>query len=297
MTKEFTIQDVLRIYVENKEVSTTPTEEHMTNVMQSYINYLNTQDAEGISNLYADNAVIIDPIGAEPITGNESIKNFVKEGLSAMKKAELVAPIRTSPGNSAAMAFTIHMDFGEHEVEIQVIDVMKFDEAGKVVELNAYWGKDDVKMIRGNMKEFLSIFMENTDPSKPSDEHMRNVMQTHIDSINKKDGKAAGNFADNLTGQDPVGTKPITLDNLSATKSPDALPVGKKAELVAPIRTSFGNSAAMAFDLDLEFEGNLLHLQIIDVFKFDEAGKIVEANAYWGKENVKVINREKNSSK
>ncbi|MCY7784025.1 MULTISPECIES: nuclear transport factor 2 family protein [unclassified Bacillus (in: firmicutes)] len=290
MSKEMSLQDVLRIYMESKEVSDTPTEEYMKNVMQSYIDNINKKDAEAIINLFADNSSVEDPVGTKPIVGIESIKSFQKDGLAVMKKAELVAPIRTSPGNSAAMVFTIHMDFGEQEVIIKVIDIMKFDEAGKIVELKAYWGKDDVQIIRGELKDFLANFMENTEVSKtPTDEHMRNVMQNHIDLINKKVTATPfmDNFADNALGADPVGTKPLQITKGFSLE--DSLPVGKKAELVAPIRTSFGNSAAMAFDLDLEFEGQEVNIQIIDVMKFDEAGKIIEVMAYWGKDNVKVI--------
>lgn len=288
MSIEINMQDVLTMYMENKEVSNSPTEKHMRSVMQSYIDNLNNKDADAIFNLYAENASCEDPVGTKPIVGNETLKHFIREGLSAMKKAELVAPIRTSPGNCAAMAFSIHMDFGGQEVIIQVVDVMKFNEEGKIIELKAYWGKDDVKIIRGEIQDFLAIFMKDKKVvSIPSEEHMKNVMQSYIDNINKKDADAfLSLFADNMVGEDPVGTKPIVgLKNLAAFVKQG---MASKVELVAPIRTSLGNSAAMAFDIYMELEGQDVIIQTIDVMKFNEAGKIIEAKAYWGKDNFKV---------
>lgn len=145
MSIEMNMQDVITMYMENKEVSNTPTEEHMRNVMQSYIDNINKKDADAFLSLFADNIVAQDPVGTTPIVGLENLAAFIKQGMAS--KVELVAPIRTSPGNSATMTFDIHMELAGQDVIIQATDVMKFDEAGKIIELKAYWGKDNFKII------------------------------------------------------------------------------------------------------------------------------------------------------
>ena len=67
--------------------------------------------------------------------------------------------------------------------------------------------------------------------------------------------------------------------------------IPKKAELVAPISTSFGNSAAMAFKFYAEVDGQDITIDIIEVVKFNESGEIIEQMAYWGKDNVSLINK------
>jgi ketosteroid isomerase-like protein len=289
--QEQNLHDVIAAYMRNEEVSHTPTEAHMQQVLHRYLEYLNQQDAAAIRSLFADNARVEDPVGAAPIVGLDAIATFQESGLRAMRKAELVAPIRTSPGSSAAMAFDIHMDFGGQEVIIHVVDVMKFDEAGKIVDQKAYWGQGDVEIVKGEMQDFLALFLEQKQASNaPTEAHMRSVMQRYLDNINNKDADAVlALFADTIVGEDPIGTKPIVgLENLAPFIKQNS---ASRVELVAPIRTSFANSAAMAFDIYIDFGGQEFVIQALDVMTFDEAGKIVDARAHWGKDNVLAIQK------
>lgn len=148
MSKELDISYVIANYKEKKEISDAPTEEHMKNVLQKYIDSINNHDAEAILSLFADDMVIADPVGTKPLAGLEAIAPFIRRTAPTAIKAELSSPIRTSPDKTAAMALTIHSKLGEAEIIIEAIEVMKFNEEGKIVENKAYWGKDNIKVLK-----------------------------------------------------------------------------------------------------------------------------------------------------
>lgn len=151
-----------------------------------------------------------------------------------------------------------------------------------------------------NKRFSWKVFMEdlkeekeelNIAPAQPSEEHMRQVMQSHIDAINHKGVGAT--YSSDFKGEDPVGTAPITTgggDMINELKEIFDVPfTPQRAELISPISTSFGNAAAMAFKLYVDVNGQNISIDIIDVFEFNEQGEVTDQKAYWGKENVTLL--------
>lgn len=121
------------------------TEEKMKNALQSYLDGFNETDAELIISLFADDAKLEDPVGGGKIVeGIEAISEFYRGGVNMVEKLELNTPIRGSHGNSAAMAFTIYMEMGGKKTQIQAIDVMTFNDEGKIIDMKAYHGPSNV---------------------------------------------------------------------------------------------------------------------------------------------------------
>ena len=54
-----------------------------------------------------------------------------------------------------------------------------------------------------------------------------------------------------------------------------------------PVRIA-GVEIAFPFQLQMEVEGTTMITDIIDVFRFDEEGKIVSMRAFWGESNRRV---------
>ncbi len=116
--------------------------------MQQYINGFNSKDSKLLTSLFSDTATIEDPVGGENIVkGKEAITMFYGRAVEMVDRLELAAPIRGSYGNYAAMAFNIFMTSGGKNIQIGVIDVMTFDDTGKITEMKAYHGPGD--MIEG----------------------------------------------------------------------------------------------------------------------------------------------------
>lgn len=152
--KEISWKEVLKDITQNKETSNIPTgmptPELMRKAMQSYIDMINKNYHEGTLNLFADNYTLEDPFGTQAVTISNGFteKDLEDEEVQFIpKKAELISPISTSYGNQAAMAFKLYMDVGGQEITIDVVDVMKFDESGKIIEVMAHWGRDNVSLI------------------------------------------------------------------------------------------------------------------------------------------------------
>lgn len=122
-----------------------PSEQAMKAALQAYIDCFNAGDADGLIALYADDAVVEDPVGGAVYEGKEAIAEFYRYAVSTGAKLSLQAPIRASHGNAAAMAFTVDVVYEGKPARIHVIDVMTFDSAGKFSSMRAYWGKTDLE--------------------------------------------------------------------------------------------------------------------------------------------------------
>ncbi|RKD25856.1 steroid delta-isomerase [Ammoniphilus oxalaticus] len=120
------------------------TEQKMKAALQQYLDGFNQQDADAIITLFADNARIEDPVGSEQIVqGKEAITTFYKGAVKVVERLELDTPIRSSYSNYAAMAFTIHMVIDGQKRVTRAIDVMTFDNTGKIIDMKAYHGPSD----------------------------------------------------------------------------------------------------------------------------------------------------------
>jgi steroid Delta-isomerase len=117
-----------------------PTSAVMKAAMQAYINHFNSGSAEAVADLYANDATVEDPVGSPAIAGRAAILAFYQKSIATGAKLTLDAPIRSSHGNSAAMAFSAIIG----PLTVRVIDVMTFDEAGHFTSMRAYFGPDDI---------------------------------------------------------------------------------------------------------------------------------------------------------
>lgn len=122
-----------------------PTEEQMRAAMQAYLDALNADDLQGILDLYADDATVEDPVGGEPRVGKAAITEFYRGSVRLQPRAKLVAPIRTSHADSAAMAFEVTVNLDSGPMLIRAIDVMRFNEQGQFRSMQAFWGPQDMQ--------------------------------------------------------------------------------------------------------------------------------------------------------
>jgi steroid delta-isomerase len=122
-----------------------PSQAHMKAALQAYVDGYNRGDADAIVALFAADAVVEDPVGA-PAKSRTEFEAFIRQGVAFGARLALAAPIRGSHGKAAAMAFTVTYIQDGRRVTIDSVDAMTFDEAGKIIEMKAYWGPDDVSI-------------------------------------------------------------------------------------------------------------------------------------------------------
>jgi steroid delta-isomerase len=116
-----------------------PSEADMKAALQAYLDYFNAGALDQLAALFADDASVEDPVGAPPKVGKDEIRAFYADAMKNGAKLSLSAPIRGSHGNAAAMAFDVKVG----ALTIRVIDVMTFDEAGKITSMKAHFGPSD----------------------------------------------------------------------------------------------------------------------------------------------------------
>lgn len=118
-------------------------EQEMKAALQEYIDAFDAGDAERLIALFADDATIEDPVGSDPVRGGEAIAAFYRAGVGVVTKMSLSAPIRGSHANAAAMAFDFEMELEGQKIRTSAIDVMEFNEDGKIQRMRAFWGPSD----------------------------------------------------------------------------------------------------------------------------------------------------------
>ena len=116
-----------------------------------------------------------------------------------------------------------------------------------------------------------------------NEQQMKQAMQAYIDLYNKDDLEGVvGLYADTATVEDPVGTPVKSGKAAIRDFYKYAMTTGARLSLSAPIRASHGASAAMAFDVKLNYQGANMVIRVIDVMTFDDKGKFSSMRAYWG---------------
>jgi len=120
----------------------------------------------------------------------------------------------------------------------------------------------------------------------PSHDHMVATVAAYLRGFAEGDADLiCGLFAEDATLEDPVGSPPcIGGDAIRRFYTRIMKEGGARLELNGPVRTT-ARCAAFAFSSYLTRGGVDIRVDPIDVFEFDEAGKIKSMRAYWGPMN------------
>ncbi|MEY8014921.1 MULTISPECIES: nuclear transport factor 2 family protein [Mycobacterium] len=117
----------------------------ITATVNRYIALVAGGSADELVELYADDATVEDPVGGEVHIGRQAIHGFYSALEGAQRECELVS-LRVA-GNEAAFQFRLTVNAGGQRMLIEPIDVMAFDERGKVTTMKAYWSATDVTQL------------------------------------------------------------------------------------------------------------------------------------------------------
>jgi steroid delta-isomerase len=117
----------------------------ITDTVNRYIELVAKGSADDLVELYADDATVEDPVGDEVHIGRRAIHGFYSAVKDVERECELVS-LRVA-GNEAAFQFRLTVTAGEHRMVIEPIDVMVFDDRGKITAMKAYWSAADVTQL------------------------------------------------------------------------------------------------------------------------------------------------------
>jgi steroid delta-isomerase len=121
-------------------------EEHIAAVMQQYVDAISAGDLDAIVALYSEDAVVEDPVGSDPHRGHAAIREFYKMGVASLDKMVLEGKVRARE-RWGACAMLAYPKGAEGKMVIETIDVMVFDDEGKIVSMTAYWGNGNIRTL------------------------------------------------------------------------------------------------------------------------------------------------------
>ncbi len=107
-------------------------------IVNKYINGVNSEDMNAIREIFDEQATIEDPIGTDAHVGIEAFSKFYENAFVMGVKLESTGAVRCA-GNAAVFPFVARTP----SMEIEVIEIFEFNENGKVKSMRAYWGPDN----------------------------------------------------------------------------------------------------------------------------------------------------------
>ncbi|UGT41695.1 nuclear transport factor 2 family protein [Nocardia yamanashiensis] len=113
-------------------------------VAEQYVKLVATGPTSAIIDLYAPDATVEDPIGSEARVGHEKIREMYT-ALEYMERQTELHTVKVN-GNHAAVSFTLVGTVNGQRMTLAPIDIMEFDDEGKIISMRAYWGPEDMKM-------------------------------------------------------------------------------------------------------------------------------------------------------
>lgn len=119
------------------------TNEQKVSVVKTYLASFETRDIATIADLYADDASMEDPVGTDPKVGKDVIAAFYKSALPPGIKTRLLGKPHCA-GDSVAFVFEARVHNETDNTVMTAIDTFRFNPAGKIMQMRAFWGPDDI---------------------------------------------------------------------------------------------------------------------------------------------------------
>lgn len=119
-----------------------PTPEAIRETIAAYVDAVASGTVDDIIALYAPGATVEDPVGSEVRSDEASLREFYGV-VAPLKQIGEVLTVRVA-GDSAAFHFRLVTEVEDQKFEISPIDVMTFDDDGKIASMRAFWGPEDM---------------------------------------------------------------------------------------------------------------------------------------------------------
>lgn len=118
-------------------------------VAVQYLEGLSNGDLEQVLALFDDDAKLQDPVGGDiNLQGMEQIRAFYSKSVTMGLVGKLQGNVRVA-GNTIAFAFEMQINKPDAGPALlfEAIDVFELNEAGKIIDMKAYWGEENITML------------------------------------------------------------------------------------------------------------------------------------------------------
>lgn len=109
----------------------------LRDAVHAYLAAFERGDPEAVVALFAEDATVEDPVGTPLRLGLDAIREFYAASIATGAKLCLQGPIRAA-APFAAFAFDVRLHHGGADLVIEVTDMFRFDEAGRISEMKAH---------------------------------------------------------------------------------------------------------------------------------------------------------------
>lgn len=123
-----------------------PSAEDLKKVVESYVDLVANGKPEEVADLFAEGATVEDPIGADVRSTREAIIEFYGV-IASMDKATAELHWTRIAGDTAVFEFTLITEAGGSAFKITPIDIMVFDDNGKIKSMRAVWNAEDLQQL------------------------------------------------------------------------------------------------------------------------------------------------------
>jgi steroid delta-isomerase len=125
----------------------------MTAAVHAYVAAFENGNAEAAAAIFAEDAIIEDPIGTEPHAGQIAIREFYARSMRTGAKLTLTGPLHLAVPH-LAFSMQVRLNWQGADLVIDVIETLEFDVNGKVRRMKAYFGPSNIADIsRRSMKD------------------------------------------------------------------------------------------------------------------------------------------------
>ncbi|OCC24474.1 hypothetical protein MB02_06850 [Croceicoccus estronivorus] len=123
----------------------------MRRVFERYAALFTVGDTDGIAALYAEDAVVRDPVTSPAVEGRENIRAWYQSAFDSMgggMEMKLEGAVRIA-GHLAAGALIVRTHNHETVMRVETLDVMEFGDDGLIRRMDAYFGPSNYHMEQG----------------------------------------------------------------------------------------------------------------------------------------------------
>ncbi|GAA5069006.1 nuclear transport factor 2 family protein [Nocardia callitridis] len=114
--------------------------------IERYVELVGAGSADDVVSLYAADATVEDPVGTPVRKGHDAIREFYELLVPLERETTLHPETVRIAGNSAAFMFTVVTTVNDQRFVLTPIDVMEFDDDGKITGMRALWSQDDMRV-------------------------------------------------------------------------------------------------------------------------------------------------------
>ncbi len=131
-----------------------PSADEMRAAALKYFSCFAAADLDGIVGLFAEDAVVEDPVGGPAHKGSAAIRKFFEAGFAHVGGGFTFEPegaVRVAEaGHAAACAAVATVENANPPFRMETLDVWTFNEAGKFSSMKAYYGPTNVHSLSGD---------------------------------------------------------------------------------------------------------------------------------------------------